>query len=48
MATSLFALSLEENLLGGNAVYVILIAIAFASLALVMMLPAYPWREDDS
>jgi hypothetical protein len=46
-STSLFALSLSHNLLGGYAVYVVLVALALASVTLVGMLPERPWTADE-
>ena len=46
-STSLFAFSLEYNLLGGYAVYVILFAVSGLSLLLAVRLPKEPWRRDS-
>ncbi|KAJ7473389.1 major facilitator superfamily domain-containing protein [Mycena latifolia] len=45
MATSLFSLSVEKNLLGGYAVYVILLALSALALLLATRLPAEVWEE---
>lgn len=46
MSTSLFALSLEHNLLGGYAVYVILFVLSGLSLLVAIRLPKEPWRRN--
>jgi len=46
LSTSLFALSLEHNLVGGYAVYLILLVISGLSLPLAVRLPKEPWRRD--
>jgi hypothetical protein len=46
-STSLFAFSLEYNLLGGYAVYIILFAVSGLSLLLAVRLPKEPWRRDS-
>ncbi|KZV74591.1 MFS general substrate transporter [Peniophora sp. CONT] len=49
MATSLFAVSIEENLVGGNLVYIIFVVLSVLSLFLVAKLPAQLWHlEGDS
>ena len=47
MATSLFAVSLEENLAGGNLVYIIFVVFSVLSLFLVAKLPAQLWHFED-
>jgi hypothetical protein len=47
-ATSLFALSIEHNLLGGSLVYVVLCIVASGAMAATALLPEKPWvRTDD-
>ncbi|KAI0059263.1 MFS general substrate transporter [Artomyces pyxidatus] len=49
MATSLFAFSLEKNVMGGNFVYVVLILMSLSSLYLANQLPLNTWKiiEED-
>jgi len=44
-ATSLFAFSLQNQLLGGNAVYLVLVAFSFVGLFCVLRLPRQPWAH---
>lgn len=46
-ATSLFALSLEHNWLGGGAVYVVLILLACVLWLVAIPLPYEPWPRSD-
>jgi MFS family permease len=46
LSTSLFALSLEHNLLGGYAVYVVLLILSGLSLLLAVRLPNQPWQRN--
>ncbi|KII95734.1 hypothetical protein PLICRDRAFT_227118 [Plicaturopsis crispa FD-325 SS-3] len=46
-ATSLFAVSVERNILGGYAVYAILALVALVSLLLVQWLPERTWPQDE-
>ena len=47
-ATSLFALSMEHNLLGGGLVYVVLCSLTAGATAATSLLPETPWvREED-
>ncbi|PCH42368.1 MFS general substrate transporter [Wolfiporia cocos MD-104 SS10] len=46
-ATSLFALSLEENWLGGYAVYAILVVVACALISVSVPLPREAWTKED-
>lgn len=49
MATSLFAVSIEENLVGGNLAYIIFVVLSVLSLFIVAKLPAQLWHfEGDS
>ncbi|KAJ6540841.1 major facilitator superfamily domain-containing protein [Mycena vulgaris] len=47
LATSLFSLSVEKNLLGGYAVYAVLLALSSLALMLATRLPAEVWEEVD-
>ncbi|KAM6504175.1 Major facilitator superfamily domain containing protein [Amanita muscaria] len=47
LATSLFALSLQHNLLGGYAVYAVIFLFSCISLLLVVRLPPHMWDETD-
>lgn len=46
ITSSLFALSLEHNLLGGYAVYLFLIVLACFSITLATRLPKEPWKRE--
>ena len=47
-ATSLFSLSVEQNLFGGTFVYVVLCTVSVGGPLAVTLLPAEPWpREND-
>jgi hypothetical protein len=51
LATSMFAYSVEHNLLGGYAVYLVMIAITLATSRFGAMLPVEPGKytlSDDS
>ncbi|KAF8875792.1 major facilitator superfamily domain-containing protein [Infundibulicybe gibba] len=47
LATSLFSLSVEKNLLGGYAVYAILFCISCLAMFLAVLLPEKMWEEKD-
>ncbi|KAI0058969.1 MFS general substrate transporter [Artomyces pyxidatus] len=47
MSTSLFALSLQKNIMGGNFVYAVLIGIALLSLLLAVQLPRETWKPEE-
>lgn len=47
-ATSLFAVSLEHNWLGGYGVYAILMAVSCALLSVSMPLPREAWTKNDT
>ncbi|KAF8879265.1 major facilitator superfamily domain-containing protein [Infundibulicybe gibba] len=47
ISTSLFALSAERNLLGGYAVYVVLVMISSLAIPLAMRLPEELWVEKN-
>jgi hypothetical protein len=46
-STSLFSLSVSHNLLGGYAVYLILMCIAAAAMLLAALLPRKGWKDDE-
>ena len=46
-AASLFAFSLEKNLLGGNFAYVVLLGIVWAGLSVAVQLPKNTWKHDN-
>lgn len=46
VSTSLFAVSVKHNLLGGYAVYLILIVLSGMSLFVVVRMPKKPWGRD--
>ncbi|KAF8875781.1 major facilitator superfamily domain-containing protein [Infundibulicybe gibba] len=47
LATSLFSFSVERNMLGGYAVYVILFCISCLAIFLAVLLPENMWEEQD-
>ncbi|KAF8875931.1 major facilitator superfamily transporter [Infundibulicybe gibba] len=47
LATSLFSLSVEKNMLGGYAVYAILFCISCLAIFLAVLLPEKVWEEND-
>ncbi|KAF8875938.1 major facilitator superfamily domain-containing protein [Infundibulicybe gibba] len=47
LATSLFSLSVERNLLGGYAVYAVLFCISSLAIFLAVLLPEKVWEEKD-
>jgi hypothetical protein len=47
MSTSLYSLSVERNLLGGYAVYIILFVCSSLALLLAMQLPHKLWEEHQ-
>ncbi|KAF8875928.1 major facilitator superfamily domain-containing protein [Infundibulicybe gibba] len=47
LATSLFSLSVEKNVLGGYAVYVVLFCIPCLVIFLAVLLPEKVWEEKD-
>jgi len=47
MATSLFSLSVDQNLLGGYAVYAILFVFSCLAMLLAVQLPHDIWEESD-
>ncbi|KAI0090258.1 MFS general substrate transporter [Irpex rosettiformis] len=47
LSTSLFAASVQHDWLGGTAVYVILICLAWASLLVGRRLPTQLWNEEE-
>lgn len=47
MATSMFSLSVQYNLLGGYAVYVFFIVLTLIAMLLVAHLPTRVWDDDD-
>jgi hypothetical protein len=46
-AASLFAFSLDNNVLGGNFTYVVLLIIVWAGLGLAVQLPSNTWKHDN-
>ena len=46
-AASLFAFSLENNVLGGNFVYVVLLVVVCAGLGVAAQLPKNTWKRDN-
>jgi hypothetical protein len=46
-ATSLFAFSLDKNVLGGNFVYVIMLGIVCVGLGVAVRLPKNTWDHKE-
>lgn len=46
-ATSLFAFSLDNNILGGNFAYILLLGTVWAGMSLAVHLPAKMWKHDN-
>ena len=46
-AASLFAFSLEHNILGGNFAYVVLLATVGAGLGIAVQLPTTTWKHNE-
>jgi hypothetical protein len=46
-AASLLAFSLEHDVLGGNFVYVMLLAIVFFGLGIAVLLPKNTWSHSN-
>ena len=46
-AASLFAFSLNNNILGGNLTYLVLPAIVCVGLSIAVQLPKNPWKHDS-
>ena len=45
-AASLFAFSLENNILGGKFVYVVLVAVVLFGLNVAVLLPKNMWKRN--
>lgn len=43
---SLFAFSLENNILGGNFAYVVMLGVVSLGLGVAMQLPRNPWKHN--
>ena len=46
-ASSLFAFSLHNNILGGNFVYVVLLALVWVGLGVASKLPTNMWKHKQ-
>ena len=46
-SASLFAFSLEKNILGGNFAYVVMLAIVLVGLGVAVQLPKNTWKHHD-
>ena len=46
-AASLFAFSLEHNILGGNLAYVVVLGIVWVGLCVAMKLPKNTWKHNE-
>lgn len=47
-ATALFAFSLENNIMGGNFAYMVLILLVIVGLFVAVQLPSSTWGQDDN
>lgn len=47
LATSLFSLSVEKNVLGGYGAYALFVVLSVLALGLAVRLPMEVWEEDD-
>lgn len=45
-SASLFAFSLDQNILGGNFVYTVLICLVIAGLSIAVLLPKSTWKHS--
>ena len=46
-AASLFAFSLENNILGGNLAYVVMLAVVLVGLGVATQLPNKTWKHNE-
>ena len=46
-AASLFAFSLENNILGGNLAYVVMLAVVLFGLGVATQLPKKTWKHNE-
>ena len=46
-AASLFAFSLEKNILGGNFAYIVMLGIVCAGLVVAVQLPKNTWKHNE-
>ena len=46
-SASLFAFSFDNNILGGNFVYIVLLVIVWAGLGVAVQLPENTWKHDE-
>ncbi|KAH9008113.1 hypothetical protein EDB84DRAFT_1281289, partial [Lactarius hengduanensis] len=46
-ATSLFAFSLDHNILGGNFAYIVLLAIVCVGVGISVQLPDETWKHNE-
>ncbi|KAN0136114.1 major facilitator superfamily [Lactarius tabidus] len=46
-AASLFAFSLDNNILGGNLAYLVMLAIVFVGLRVAVQLPKSAWKQNN-
>ena len=47
VAASLFAFSLDNNIWGGNFVYVVLLAVVWVGLGVALQLPKNTWKHKQ-
>lgn len=45
-SASLFAFSLDQNILGGNFAYVVLLGVVWAGLGVAVQLPKDTWKHN--
>jgi hypothetical protein len=46
-SASLFAFSLDQNILGGNFAYVVLLGVVWAGLGVAVQLPKDTWEHKE-
>ena len=46
-SASLFAFSLDNNILGENFIYIVLLVIVWAGLGVAVQLPKNTWKHDE-
>lgn len=45
-SASLFAFSLDQNILGGNFVYIVLLGLVIVGLSIAVLLPKSTWKHS--
>ena len=47
VAASLFAFSLDKNILGGNFAYVVMLVIVWVGVGVALQLPKNTWKHNE-